>query len=138
MWGVAYRIPAAKVAEVRECLDIREVNGYSVQWTPFYPVDTRHPPLNCLVYIGLPSNPQFLGPQDPQALAERISQSKGPSGTNRDYLFELETSLQDLAPDSTDRHVVDLAERLRRLEGSTSQSNPEDRRAPVSDGDSAP
>jgi cation transport regulator ChaC len=30
----------------------------------------------CLVYIGLPENPQFLGPQDPEALARKIVESK--------------------------------------------------------------
>lgn len=36
-----------------------------------------------MVYIGLPDNPQFLGPQDPQALAEHVVRSRGPSGENK-------------------------------------------------------
>lgn len=32
--------------------------------------------IKCLVYIGLPENPQFLGSQDPDALAQKILESK--------------------------------------------------------------
>ena len=72
---------------MRQYLDIREINGYSIQHTPFHISkefeDKGLSPINCLVYIGLPDNPQFLGPQDPQALAEHIAKSRGPSGENR-------------------------------------------------------
>lgn len=73
-------------------------------------------PINCLVYVGLPDNPQFLGPQDPQALAEHIVQSRGPSGENKDYLYELDMALSELSPESGDEHVHDLARRCREIE----------------------
>lgn len=99
---------------MREYLDIREINGYSIQFTPFHPAvssadvttlhdepegehvhDTSSPwtgikvtstetvvpepeSIKCLVYIGLPENPQFLGPQDPDALARKILESEFP------------------------------------------------------------
>lgn len=135
VWGAAYRIPAAKVAEVKEYMDIREINGYSIQYTPFKqpakPQDMSatfqdiHVPNNCstdgkaikcLVYIGLPDNPQFLGPQDPQALAEHIVKSRGPSGENKDYLYELEAALNGLSEESGDEHISDLARRCREIE----------------------
>ncbi|KAM0330008.1 hypothetical protein ACHAQA_004177 [Verticillium albo-atrum] len=40
VWGVAYRIRADKVAEVRDYLDIREINGYTIHHTPFHPAET--------------------------------------------------------------------------------------------------
>jgi cation transport protein ChaC len=139
---------------VKEYLDIREINGYSIQYTPFqvtnsheapnpkadsqkekpaqdmsatYQTITPAPdvsldtsqlpnPIKCLVYIGLPDNPQFLGPQDPQALAEKIVQSRGPSGENRDYLYQLEEALRGLSEESADEHVFDLAKRCREVE----------------------
>ncbi|KAK4997452.1 hypothetical protein LTR66_003147 [Elasticomyces elasticus] len=125
-WGAAYHIPAPKVAEVREYLDIREINGYSMQYTPFHvspSYEEKHStagPINCLVYIGLPDNPQFLGPQDPQALAEHIVRSRGPSGENRDYLFELDQALAELSKESGDEHVHDLARRCREIESTLS------------------
>ncbi|KAF2859065.1 ChaC-like protein [Piedraia hortae CBS 480.64] len=120
-WGAAYRIPAVHVAEVKEYLDIREINGYSVKYTDFHPSsDAAIPagvdvPIKCLVYIGLPTNPQFLGVQDPQKLAERIAISRGPSGENREYLYQLETALEALSKDSHDQHISDLVRRCKAL-----------------------
>ncbi|WPH02629.1 hypothetical protein R9X50_00549400 [Acrodontium crateriforme] len=154
VWGAAYRIPSTHVAEVKEYLDIREINGYSIQYTPFTPANQStlptlsskpsngnpisqglitHPPphpspsssssssppsaqINCLVYIGLPNNPQFLGPQNPQLLAEHIAQSQGPSGLNSEYLYQLEKALDALSEESGDEHVWDLARRCREVE----------------------
>ncbi|KAK3675824.1 hypothetical protein LTR78_004465 [Recurvomyces mirabilis] len=133
VWGAAYRIPANHVKEAKEYLDIREINGYSIQYTPFnqdmsatmQTVHTAHDStssgntpkqIQCLVYIGLPDNPQFLGPQDPQALAEHIVRSRGPSGENKDYLYQLETALNGLSEGSEDEHISDLARRCRDIE----------------------
>lgn len=74
-----------------------------------------HSPIRTLVYIGTPDNAQFVGPQDPQALAEHIYRSEGPSGLNRDYLLELERALDALSPDSGDDHVTDLSNRVRAI-----------------------
>ncbi|KAJ9130633.1 Gamma-glutamylcyclotransferase [Pleurostoma richardsiae] len=114
VWGTAYRILAEKVVEVKEYLDIREINGYTIHYTPFYPADGS-PPLRALVYIGTPQNDQFTGPQPVQTLAEHIYRSQGPSGLNQEYLLSLEHSLDELGPESGDGHVTDLANRVRVL-----------------------
>ncbi|KXT14319.1 hypothetical protein AC579_8406 [Pseudocercospora musae] len=132
VWGAAYRVPKDKVAEVTEYMNIREINGYSIQYAPFKrpedmsatyqdihlsaDVNSDGSTIRCLVYIGLPDNPQFLGPQDPQALAEHIVKSRGPSGENKDYLYELEAALNGLSPESEDGHIRDLARRCREIE----------------------
>ncbi|KAI0016466.1 ChaC-like protein-domain-containing protein [Xylariomycetidae sp. FL0641] len=134
VWGVAYRIAPARVAEVKQYLDIREINGYSIHHTDFHPAPSPNPaftttttsssgeyddgpgPIRTLVYIGTPDNDQFTGPQDPQALAAHIQRSEGPSGRNRDYLLSLEHALTHLSPESGDVHVSDLAGRLRAIE----------------------
>lgn len=115
VWGVAYRIVPERVAEVKEYLDIREVNGYSIHYTPFHPADGSAP-IKALAYIGTPDNEQFVGPQDPQELAHHILESRGPSGLNKDYLYGLDTALSELSPESRDHHVSDLADRVRALE----------------------
>ncbi|KAK3396540.1 ChaC-like protein-domain-containing protein [Sordaria brevicollis] len=124
VWGVAYRIKPDRVAEVKEYLDIREINGYTIHYTPFHPASTVDPallppeqkgPIQTLVYIGTPDNAQFTGPQDPQELAEHIYRSKGPSGLNRDYLWGLEKALDELSPESGDEHVTDLSNRVREV-----------------------
>jgi hypothetical protein len=72
--------------------------------------------MHAMVYIGTPDNPQFMGPQDPQQLAEVIWRSKGPSGENKEYLFGLAKSLEGLSPESGDEHVRDLSARVRAIE----------------------
>jgi cation transport protein ChaC len=100
---------------VREYLDIREINGYTIHYTHFHPSDGSAA-ISTLVYIGTPENDQFMGPQDPQKLAEHIHRSIGPSGPNKDYLLSLELSLDGLSPESGDGHVKDLANRVREIE----------------------
>ncbi|GJC87030.1 chaC-like protein [Colletotrichum tofieldiae] len=114
VWGVAYRIKADKVAEVKDYLDIREINGYTIHYAPFYPADGSEP-IRTLVYIGTPDNDQFVGPQDPQALAGHIRKSRGPSGLNIDYLLGLEKALDELSPESGDVHITDLSNRVRAI-----------------------
>lgn len=136
VWGVAYRIVPDRVAEVKDYLDIREINGYTIHYAPFHPAKTATAtatptsttttaaaaattatgPIRTLVYIGTPDNDQFVGPQDPQALAEHIYDSQGPSGLNRDYLWGLERALDDLSPSSGDEHVTDLSVRVRAID----------------------
>lgn len=115
VWGTAYRIQADKEAEVREYLDIREINGYTIHYTPFHPADGSDA-IRTLVYIGTPDNDQFMGPQDPQRLAEHIHKSVGPSGPNKDYLLGLDVALNALSAESGDEHIKDLARRVRTLE----------------------
>jgi glutathione-specific gamma-glutamylcyclotransferase len=115
VWGAAYRIIPNKVKEVQEYLDIRETNGYSIQYTPFHPADAKYNEIRCMVYIGMPDNPQFLGAQHPADVAKTISISRGQSGENREYLFQLEQSLNMLNTESADEHVSDLTRRVRAL-----------------------
>ena len=115
VWGVAYHIKPSRVKEVQEYLDIREINGYSIQYTPFPPADRGRPDIKCLVYIGMPDNPQFLGALNPQDVAKKINESRGPSGENREYLLNLEAALLDLSQDSKDEHISDLAARVREM-----------------------
>lgn len=122
VWGTAYRIEAPKVEEVRQYLDIREINGYTIQYTPFHPADGS-PAIRTLVYIGTPDNDQFVGPQDPQMLAEHIYKSVGPSGSNIDYLLGLERALDSLSPESGDGHIKDLANRIRMIEKEANNVN---------------
>lgn len=115
VWGAAYHIPSSKVQEVQEYLDIREINGYSIQYTPFHPADPSMGDIRCMVYIGMPDNPQFLGPLKPADVAKKINESRGPSGENREYLLQLEKALSTLSSESGDAHVSDLARRVRTM-----------------------
>ncbi|ELR10328.1 hypothetical protein GMDG_04710 [Pseudogymnoascus destructans 20631-21] len=113
VWGAAYHIPSSHAAEVRDYLDIREINGYSIDYISFFPSEAtggevvgeerqkveegeereERGRIKALLYIGTPDNPQFTGPQDVDELAARIAGCEGPSGRNAEYLFNLEEVL---------------------------------------------
>ncbi|KAM5499120.1 hypothetical protein McanMca71_006478 [Microsporum canis] len=137
VWGAAYHIPASHAEEVSAYLDDREIDGYSVHYTPFHPCSknevhinssprgptaestTSPQPMKCLVYIGLPTNTQFLREpalREPDAVAKVIYASRGQSGENKDYLYSLETALEGLGLGSSDVHVTDLVRRVKDME----------------------
>src|SRR5436190_23415593 len=136
VWGAAYHIPSSHAREVLAYLDDREIDGYTIHYTPFHPstaptdiVRTSPPgelassqilqPMICMVYIGLPTNSQFLSNpslRDPASVAQVISVSRGKSGDNREYLYLLENALRGLGLGSADRYVTDLVRRVKSLE----------------------
>jgi cation transport regulator ChaC len=72
-----------------------------------------------MVYIGQPSNPQFLrdpARREPQDVAEVISRGRGQSGKNTEYLYLLEKALEGLGLGSADMHVTDLVRRVKAIE----------------------
>ncbi|KAJ5769314.1 hypothetical protein N7520_003873 [Penicillium odoratum] len=126
VWGAAYHIPATHAEEVHDYLDEREIDGYSAHYTPFYPVSgdgsTGELPgqdLICMVYIGQPTNPQFLreeAQREPQDVAQVISAGHGLSGKNTEYLYLLEKALEGIGLGSADVHVTDLVKRVKAIE----------------------
>lgn len=113
-WGVAYKIEPKHARSVKEYLDHREKNGYSEHLVSMkvhsqfrdifnseipekYDVKPLGSSIECHVYIGKPDNEAFVGFQDPENLARHIVKSRGPSGENKEYLYNLHESLLDLA-----------------------------------------
>ena len=117
--GVAYRLHVDQAAATFAGLDHREKNGYQRRNVrlEFRPGGTGAG----IVYIAPVGNRAFLGPAPLDEMVAQISRAAGPSGTNVDYVRELETALRRLAID--DPHVFELARRLR--EGSAPSPGPE-------------
>jgi len=67
-------------------------------------------------YIGRTDNPSFIGSESLESLTDRIWRSVGPSGPNKDYLYELAEAVRKLAPESYDSHLYSLETRLRKLD----------------------
>ena len=59
-----------------------------------------------IVYIADHKNAAFLGEAPLEVIANQICQSKGPSGSNVDYLTKLATALKELRIE--DDHVFQL------------------------------
>lgn len=110
--GAAYRVDEA----VFEHLDHREKNGYERVAVGMHLVrdgESRTGTVNGVTYIAPPGNLAYLGPADIDEMAAQIARSSGPSGSNREYLFQLAAALNDLGVQ--DPHVQALIERLPRM-----------------------
>ncbi|KAK9270901.1 hypothetical protein L1049_026487 [Liquidambar formosana] len=59
-------------------------------------------------------NKNYLGPASLEEIAKQIIHAEGPSGPNRDYLFQLEKALLQIEG-CEDNHVMDLAKEVRRI-----------------------
>ncbi|KAA1475387.1 ChaC-like protein [Dentipellis sp. KUC8613] len=119
VWGVAYTIDPAYAAEVRDYLDYREKDGYTLEEVDIYGVvDGQESVILHRVscYVGRSDNPSFIGSEPLDQLAERIWHSVGPSGRNKDYLYHLAAAVHKLAPESHDSHLYALETRLRALD----------------------
>ncbi|HSH27595.1 MAG TPA: gamma-glutamylcyclotransferase [Wenzhouxiangella sp.] len=108
--GMAYCV----AHEVFEHLDHREKNGYERHRVDIDLVE-RDESVSGTLYVAGRNNPAFLGPEDPQAMAEHILAARGPSGANRDYLLSLAEALRQLGDE--DEHVFELERRVRALIG---------------------
>jgi cation transport protein ChaC len=105
--GMAYRLEGALATRTFETLDHREKNGYARHQVVM--TDRDGVQLDGLVYIATPDNVAFLGPASAADIARQIRESRGPSGSNREYLLNLAAALRDLG--AHDPHVFEL-ERL--------------------------
>lgn len=108
--GVAYRLPPEQRGEILASLDHREKGGYERHVVDVH-VEARAAPLEALVYIATESNPEYLGPAAPAAIAAQVRGANGPSGSNAEYVLRLADALR--AIDASDDHVDALAEALR-------------------------
>lgn len=134
--GVVYYIPAEKAEEVREYLDVREQNGYTmhevevhldlsksdaqdhelmdaIQELPRHEV-TGKQVLTTNVYIGTIANEAFVGPETIQQTAKVIATNVGPSGTNFHYLYELCESMHAMREEQ-DVYLEALFDEVKRL-----------------------
>lgn len=141
VWGVAYYIPPEHATEVREYLDVREQDGYTLHQVDFvvdqvvesgihsHVIDNLRRngqgniTIDSAIYIGTIDNGSFVGPEALHDTAEVIAQSVGPSGRNIDYLSGLTHAVRSLQVDgeAADLYLEDL---LATAEELTSKTNP--------------
>lgn len=96
---------------VFEHLDHREKNGYLREEIEITLVDGRV--VKGLVYMATPDNAAYLGEANISDIAEHIWRSEGPSGKNRDYVFELAKALKQNA--EYDEHVFAIENLLLKM-----------------------
>ena len=110
--GMAYRIAADQVDGVLAHLDYREKNGYERLTETIDCNDGRS--RSALIYIATPDNFAHLGDASDLEIAQQIHASAGPSGSNREYLFELHKALHSL--DADDPHVSTLYKLVQQMQ----------------------
>jgi len=98
-YGLTYRV----TQEVLAHLDHREKNGYERHEVRIHLPSKK---VSGIVYIANQQNAAFLGEAPLEVMADQICQSKGPSGSNIEYLTKLTTALKDLRIE--DDHVFRL------------------------------
>ncbi|KAF9037021.1 ChaC-like protein [Rhodocollybia butyracea] len=121
VWGIAYTIDPVHEAEVREYLDYREKDGYTLETVDVWGVDSdghekivlhgariSKSSLAIRCYVGRNDNPSFIGSEPLDDLAHTIWKSVGPSGPNKEYLYKLAEAVRKLAPESHDSHLYAL------------------------------
>lgn len=96
VWGVVYELFDSDVDQVFEYLDYREKNGYVLKKVSAYVKDIKET-VECSVYLAPINDECFVGPikESLEETARVIAKSKGPSGENYEYLFNLMHALQD-------------------------------------------
>lgn len=113
--GMAYEVDIAVVKKVFENLDHREKNGYQRFDVPLTLLNLPKPEQqqSGVVYIAPIDNFAYLGEADVPRIARQIVASSGPSGRNRDYLFELADALREL--EFKDDHVFEIERAVRAI-----------------------
>ena len=104
--GMAYLITPEEFAH----LDFREKNGYLRVKTEIEFADSQPKTAMGIVYVADEQNAAFLGPAAERDIALQIARSKGPSGKNSDYLFQLAQALRQL--NVVDEHVFEIERQL--------------------------
>ncbi len=108
--GAAYRLDPRSQRAVLDALDHRERGGYERRPVALH-LDDDGAPIEGLLWIATPANPNWLGPAPLAAIASQVRAAVGPSGANLDYVLRLAAELRAL--DADDPHVFELESLLR-------------------------
>jgi len=117
--GRLFEIPDAQVKQPLADLDYREKNGYERQWLEV--ATEEFGVVNALTYIAVEGNRAWLGFDSIENIAHQIFHAQGPSGFNKDYVWELHNALQQEAIE--DPHISEDAQALNRLAELTQTPN---------------
>ncbi|MFO0659683.1 MAG: gamma-glutamylcyclotransferase [Polyangiaceae bacterium] len=116
--GVAYRIADELVAPVIAHLDHREKGGYErhvvtleLAPSPTSRLDSaKLESIRGLIYVAVEGNPSFLGDAPLENIAQTVRTSRGPSGSNHEYVVRLAEALRAMG--APDPHVESLVSML--------------------------
>ena len=116
VWGMAYAIARAAWPATEVALELREQQGYARLAVELGLAAGEHAgpvveTVTGLLYVATAANPYFIGPEPLDITADVVRRSHGPSGSNLDYVLELDRTLTAMG--AADPEVTRLADRLR-------------------------
>ena len=116
VWGMAYAIAPPAWPDIEAALELREQQGYARLTIEIGLAAGEHagPVVETvagLLYVATPANPYFIGPEPLEVTADIVRRSHGPSGSNADYVLELDRTLAAMG--AVDPEVSALAAQLR-------------------------
>lgn len=121
VYGVAYRIAESNVKEVLSHLDYREKNGYD-RCSLVFNIYNSKCTVDVIMYVANADNDSFAGNiSEESKIAEQIYKAVGPSGFNREYVYNLEEAMVNLFPGIEDHHLHKLVQLLREKESKDKQ-----------------
>jgi len=116
-YGCAYKLCGKEqISAALDHLNMREstLGGYMLDVEQFY-CEGSSLQTPVLLYTATPENSQFTGVESIVDLAKVIAFSRGPSGTNCEYLFRLVKWQRENLPHIHDGHLYDLDKATRKL-----------------------
>ncbi|OWF38401.1 putative glutathione-specific gamma-glutamylcyclotransferase 2 [Mizuhopecten yessoensis] len=113
VWGVAYEISVEEESKVRQHLDFREKEGYTLAMVKFHPENTQEQPIDLQLYLATEENFNYLGPAPIDEIAKQVIVSVGPSGKNVDYVLNLAQAMRSIAPGREDPHLYELEKEIK-------------------------
>ncbi|XP_045504110.1 putative glutathione-specific gamma-glutamylcyclotransferase 2 [Colias croceus] len=116
VWGVAYKIRSEDVDEVTKHLDYREKNGYSKKIVTFHPRDSKLEPFELTLYVATQENESYAGAASIEDIAKQVVVCRGPSGLNKDYVYQLADAMRQIAPEVDDDHLFSLEAAVKELD----------------------
>ncbi|GAA5974864.1 hypothetical protein JCM11641_008402 [Rhodosporidiobolus odoratus] len=118
VWGRIYYISPEQHDDVWAYLDHREKDGYSLKTVDVYGVNDKNEKVvvekDVRVYVAETDNPSFAGGEKMADLGSRIAKASGPSGPNKDYVYNLCEAVQKLDPHVEDAYLNELERQVRR------------------------
>jgi cation transport protein ChaC len=119
VFGMGYLVSADKVKETVAYLDHREKDGYQRTFVTLHFMEEENKESEAssvlaLLYLANNNNINYLGPDTYDNIAAQIVNSKGPSGHNTEYLFNLHNWL--LSVKAHDEHIEQLLQRVKAIQ----------------------
>ena len=125
VYGLAYKLKSTNLKETFAKLNLREKCGYSLRKVSFHSHNesrsSAREPITCVCYFANSDNYYYSPHLDDNLLAMQIFKTAGPSGTNKEYLYNFCRKLNELFDEKEeilkyDSHIFQLEKLVRNLE----------------------